>query len=103
MVIVVAFTALCSFSIPSEELSQSFRVLKFGMIVASVLLGPLGFFLGLLAITLHLSSLESLGYPFLRKVHMTFQKPVVEKRLRGAYGSQKNPVRLRKVRKENKE
>lgn len=103
VVIVVAFTALCSFSIPSEELSQSFRVLKFGMIVASVLLGPLGFFLGLLAITLHLSSLESLGYPFLRKVHMTFQKPVVEKRLRGAYGRQKNPVRLRKVGKENKE
>lgn len=97
VVIVVAFTALCSFSIPSEELTQTFRVLKFGFILLCMLAGPVGMVVGFLAVTLHLSGLTSLGKPFLSKVHTTFQIPARQKQYRGVYGFNQNPVRLRKV------
>ncbi|MGN0169915.1 MAG: spore germination protein [Lachnospiraceae bacterium] len=99
VVIVVAFTALCSFSIPSEELTQSFRVLKFGFILLCALAGPVGMVVGLLAVTLHLSTLTSLGRPFLSKVHSTFQVPTRQKQYRGVYGFSQNPVRLKRTKK----
>ena len=42
VVIVVAFTALCSFSIPNEEFAFSFRILKFFLISLSAWLGFFG-------------------------------------------------------------
>lgn len=65
VVIVVAFTALCSFSIPNEEFAFSFRLLKFYMIVMSAWLGFFGFLLGLLSVLIHLSKLKSFGIPYL--------------------------------------
>ena len=65
VVIVVAFTALCSFSIPNEEFAFSFRILKFYMIALSAWLGFFGFLLGLLTILIHLSHLKSFGIPYL--------------------------------------
>ena len=50
VVIVVAFTALCSFSIPNEEFAFSFRILKFYVIVLSAWLGFFGFLIALLAV-----------------------------------------------------
>ena len=60
VVIVVAFTALCSFSIPNEEFAFSFRILKFYVIVLSAWLGFFGFLIALLTVFIHLSRLESL-------------------------------------------
>ena len=65
VVIVVAFTALCSFSIPNEEFAFSFRILKFYMILMSAWLGFFGFLLGLLTVLVHLSRLRSFGIPYL--------------------------------------
>lgn len=65
VVIVVAFTALCSFSIPNEEFAFSFRILKFYMIVMSAWLGFFGFLLGLLTVLIHLCKLKSFGIPYL--------------------------------------
>lgn len=65
VVIVVAFTALCSFAIPSEEFAFSFRLLKFGVIIMSAWLGYFGFLLSLFAILIHLSGLKSFGIPYL--------------------------------------
>ena len=65
VVIVVAFTALCSFSIPNEEFAFSFRILKFYMIALSAWLGFFGFLLGLLTVLVHLSRLRSFGIPYL--------------------------------------
>ena len=65
VVIVVAFTALCSFSIPNEEFAFSFRILKFYMILMSAWLGFFGFLLGLLTVLIHLSRLRSFGIPYL--------------------------------------
>lgn len=65
VVIVVAFTALCSFSIPNEEFAFSFRILKFFLIIMSAWLGFFGLLVGLLVILIHLSRLMNFGIPYL--------------------------------------
>lgn len=65
VVIVVAFTALCSFAVPNEEFATAFRLLKFVLIGISGWLGYFGMLAGLLAILIHLSHLNSFGNPYL--------------------------------------
>ena len=65
VVILVAFTALCSFAIPSEEFAFSFRILKFAVIMMSAWLGYFGFLISLMVILLHLAKLKSCGYPYM--------------------------------------
>ncbi len=65
VVIIVAFTALCSFSIPNEEFAFSFRILKFGFIILCAWMGYYGFLLGIMAVLIHLSKLKSFGVPYL--------------------------------------
>ena len=65
VVIVVAFTALCSFSIPNEDFATAFRLLKFAFIGLAAALGFYGFLLGLLLLLIHLAQLESFGLPYL--------------------------------------
>lgn len=65
VVIVVAFTALCSFAIPSEEFAFAFRILKFLIIGLSAWLGYFGFLVGIYMVIIHLSKLKSFGIPYL--------------------------------------
>ena len=65
VVIVVAFTALCSFCIPNEEFAGAFRLLKFFIIALSAWLGFFGFLWAMLAILTHLALLKSYGHPYL--------------------------------------
>ena len=65
VVIIVALTALCSFTIPNEEFATAFRILKFLFILLCAYLGFFGFLLSLLAVLIHLSHLESFGIPYL--------------------------------------
>lgn len=65
VVIVVAFTALCSFAIPNEEFAFAFRILKFGLIALSAWLGFFGFLIGLFLVLVHLASLKSFDTPYL--------------------------------------
>jgi spore germination protein len=65
VVIVVAFTALCSFSIPNEEFAFSFRILKFYVIALCAWLGLFGFLVAMLSVVIHLSRLQSFGIPYL--------------------------------------
>ncbi len=65
VVILVAFTALCSFVIPSEEFAFSFRLLKFVVIIMSAWLGFFGFLISIYAILVHLAKLKSFGYSYL--------------------------------------
>lgn len=65
VVIVIAFTALCSFAIPNEEFATAFRLLKFFLIGLSAWLGYFGMLSGLLFILIHLSQLKSFGNPYL--------------------------------------
>lgn len=65
VVIVISFTALCSFAIPNEEFATAFRILKFFFIAVCAWLGYFGMLLGLLAVLTHLSHLTSFGIPYL--------------------------------------
>ena len=65
VVIVVAFTALCSFAIPNEEFAFAFRILKFGIIGLSAWMGYFGFLIGIYVILIHMAGLKSFGTPYL--------------------------------------
>ena len=65
VVIVVAFTALCSFAIPNEEFAFAFRILKFVLIGLCAWLGFFGFLIGIFAVLVHLAGLKSFYTPYL--------------------------------------
>jgi spore germination protein len=65
VVIIVSFTAIASFSIPSESFRGAFRLMKFFMIALCAVWGLYGFFLGWLLIAIHLCGLESYGVAYL--------------------------------------
>lgn len=65
VVIVISFTALCSFAVPNEEFATAFRLLKFMLIGLGAWLGYFGIMVGLLGILIHLSHLSSFGNPYL--------------------------------------
>lgn len=65
VVIVVAFTALCSFAIPNEEFAFSFRILKFLLIILSAWLGFFGFLIGIFLVLVHMAGLRSFDIPYL--------------------------------------
>ena len=83
VVIVVAFTALCSFAIPNEEFAFSFRILKFVLIALSAWLGFFGFLIGLFVILVHMAGLKSF--------HTSYLSPYVGAQLNG-YQDEKDSI-----------
>ena len=65
LIIIVALTALCSFSIPDLSLNFTFRILRFVYIILGYIGGFLGIGLGLFGLLLSLSNLTSFGVPYL--------------------------------------
>lgn len=65
VVIVVSLTAIASFSIPNETFTGAFRLLKFMLIAFCTFWGLYGFFLGCLAIFIHLFQMENYGVPYM--------------------------------------
>ncbi len=65
IVILVAFTALCSFTIPNEEFAFAFRILKFFFIILCAWVGFYGFLIGIMVVLVHLSKLKSFGIPYM--------------------------------------
>lgn len=65
MVIITAFTAVASFIIANYRLSLTIRMLRVPLMLLSATLGIFGFTLGLIALLVHLSLLESFGKPYL--------------------------------------
>ncbi len=65
MMIVIAITAIASFSIPTIPLGTVVRLLGLPIMLATVVLGLFGLVIGLLAILAHLACLRSFGVPYL--------------------------------------
>ena len=84
--IVVAFTALCSFAIPNEEFATAFRILKFFFIFLCAWLGFFGFLFCILTVLIHLAHLKSFGIPYLM--------PVVGADLTGYHDERDSMLRL---------
>ncbi|MFB5189847.1 spore germination protein [Alicyclobacillus fastidiosus] len=68
MVIVVSITGIGSFVIPRYNLAISLRMLRFPMILLAGTLGLFGIVVATLAVVIHLSSLRSVGVPYLAPV-----------------------------------
>ncbi|GAA0351877.1 spore germination protein [Bacillus horti] len=65
MVIMVALTAIASFSIPSYSVSITFRILRFAIMLAAGLFGLFGITLSFICISIHLVGLKSFGSYYL--------------------------------------
>lgn len=65
VIIIVSLTAISSFSIPNTNFVSALRLLKYMIIIFSAMLGLYGFWLAILIILIHLSSLKSFGIPYL--------------------------------------
>ncbi len=61
VVIIVALTGVCSFSIPNIALVSAFRLLKYLIIIFSAIWGIVGFVLGVFLVLAHIGSLKSFG------------------------------------------
>lgn len=64
MIIVIAITAIASFTVPIHEMSSSIRLLSFPMIIGASLLGLVGIIVGFMFLMIHLVKLESFGVPY---------------------------------------
>ncbi|HEX6923033.1 MAG TPA: spore germination protein [Bacillales bacterium] len=64
MVMVVALTAISSFTIPSFNFALSFRLLRFGAMIAATMFGFYGIILFYILINIHVSNLKSFGVPY---------------------------------------
>lgn len=64
MVIIVAFTAVASFSIPSYEMSSAARFLSFPFILMAAIFGLIGLELSYLLVLTHLARLNTMGLPY---------------------------------------
>jgi len=65
VVIVMALTGITSFAIPSYQLINGYRLIKFFIIALSATLGLFGFWAAVIVIFIHLASLKSYGVPYL--------------------------------------
>lgn len=65
MVVVISFTAIVSFAVGNYRISLPLRFFRVPLMIAASILGMFGVVMGLLAIGIHLSKLESFGEPYL--------------------------------------
>jgi len=102
MVIVVALTAIASFTLPSYSGAFSLRILRFPLMALAASLGLFGIMAGLLALLIHLCSLRSFGMPYLSPLTPTtwrdfkdtvFRLPWWVMDTRPKLQGQKDPVR----------
>lgn len=68
MLIVVALTAMASFSLPTVHATDAIRLLRFPIMLLSATLGLFGVMAALLVILIHLCSLRSFGVPYLSPI-----------------------------------
>ncbi|MDQ0162261.1 spore germination protein [Aeribacillus alveayuensis] len=64
MIIIVALTAIASFSVPSNEMSIALRIISFPMMLGATLFGYLGIEMILMFLLMHLCKLENFGTPY---------------------------------------
>jgi spore germination protein len=64
MVIVVALTAIASFSIPSYSMALSFRYIRFALMLVAAVMGLYGIIIGYIMINIHIANLKSFGVPY---------------------------------------
>jgi len=74
MVIVVAITAISSFSLPSYSFAISLRILRFIVMLMASFLGLYGIILAFIAICVHLVNMRTFGMPYLAPISPVFSE-----------------------------
>ncbi|MBP1947378.1 spore germination protein [Virgibacillus litoralis] len=69
LIIVIAFSALASFTAPSYEMGTTVRVIRFPMILLAGMFGLIGIMYGLCFLVIHVLKLKSLGEPYLSPIY----------------------------------
>lgn len=69
LIIVVAMSALASFTTPSYSIGTSFRVIRFPMILLAGLYGLIGVMFGTCFLLIHILKMKSLGRPYLAPLY----------------------------------
>ncbi len=64
--IVVSVAGICGFAIPGRELADAIRIWRFVLMACAAVAGLFGLTVGLIALLLHLGSLQSFGLGYLR-------------------------------------
>ncbi|MBW7454985.1 spore germination protein [Paenibacillus sepulcri] len=82
VVIIVSLTAITSFVSPAYNLAIAARLLRFGLLIAAASLGFYGIALIVLALLLHLTSLRTLGVPYLKPFAPLFWKDMKDSIIR---------------------
>ena len=65
MVMVISFTAICSFAIPNYQLSLALRTIRFFFLFSAAILGVYGLLIAIFIVTTHLIKLRSFGTPYM--------------------------------------
>jgi len=65
IVIIVSITAISSFAIPSYEMANAIRAVRFALMPLAALLGLYGIIFGLMILLFHLCKIKSLTFPYL--------------------------------------
>ncbi|RJX25625.1 MAG: spore germination protein [Dethiobacter sp.] len=94
VVIIVAFTAIASFTSPVFSLALTARLIRFGMIFLGALIGLLGIQFGLLVLIVHLVSMRSFGYPYMAPFGPLIWQDMKDAVIRGFWWKQTYRPRL---------
>lgn len=87
--IIVSVAGICGFVLPNRDLAEAIRVWRFGLAILGTAAGLFGLTAGLIALTMHLGGLNSLGVPYLSPFQSEDGNGIVRHRLK--YRSARNP------------
>lgn len=96
LLIIVALSALASFTTPIYKMSNTIRFLRFPLIILASIWGGFGIVLGISFLIVHLTRLESLGTPYTVPLYPFRPKDFADSIIRSPYNAtSKRPSYLR--------
>ncbi|WP_424769197.1 spore germination protein [Paenibacillus sp. sgz302251] len=96
LLIIVALSALASFTTPIYKMSNTIRFLRFPLILFASIWGGLGIALGICFLIVHLTRLKSLGSPYTVPLYPLRYKDLMDSFVRLSYSvTSKRPAHLR--------
>lgn len=78
VVIIIAAAGITGFVIPSQDMSNTVRILRFILVITSIIGGLFGVSIGLILILYHLCTLEAFGVPYLSPFAANEGKQMIE-------------------------
>lgn len=90
MIVVVGMTAISTFAVPSNQLANSLRLLRFPLIFLGGFLGLFGVFFGMFLLTAILISTRSFGVPYMTPFVPIWRKGLIDGMIRGPMWTQRH-------------